>query len=467
MLKVNRNQQMILQGNIRKALIALALPVVLGNAIQTLYQVADMYWVSRLADGDSAVAAINFVWPMIFVTMAFGIGMNIAGTSIVSQFVGMKNENAAKKVAGQLVSFSFLFSLALGLVGVMWGRDILALMGADGAMLDYGWQFISIIFAGMPTMFVFFAFQSIKQGQGDTLTPMLLGGGSVLLNIILDPIFMFTLDMGMAGAAWATVVSRALATVAGMYLLFFTNNGIRPQFGDLRFNPKVLKTIIRVGLPAGVGHSVEGFGFMLLNVFVLSFGSVTIAAFGIGNKMNSLVLMPAMGLGAALAAVVGQNLGADQVDRAVQAVKESIKLSVALLAVGGLALFPLAPMLVGIFTDSQVVLDQGVYYLRLIGLSLPLMGVFQSFVGAFQGAGHTVKAMLITTGRLWALRIPLVLLLKNFTPLAERSVWFAMVGSNLIICIVAFAVFAQGGWKQKVVSREEDYTEELEVSVAK
>ncbi len=466
MLKTNNNREMILQGNIRKALIALALPVIFGNAIQTLYQVVDMYWVSRLADGDNAVAAINFVWPLIFVTIAFGIGMNIAGTSIVSQFVGMKNEAAAKKVAGQLVSFSFVFSFILGMLGVIWGRDILSLLGADGTMLEYGWQFLSIIFAGMPAMFVFFAFQSIKQGQGDTLTPMLLGGSSVVLNIILDPIFMFTLDMGMAGAAWATVVSRALATVAGMYLLFFTNNGIRPLFSDLRFNPRVLKTIIRVGLPAGVGHSVEGFGFMLLNVFVLSFGSFTIAAFGIGNKINSLVLMPAMGIGAALAAVVGQNLGADQVDRAVLAVKESIKLSVIALAVGGLAIFPLAPTLVGIFSNNPVVLEQGIYYVRLIGLSIPLMGIFQSFVGAFQGSGHTVTAMLITTGRLWGLRIPLVLLLKSFTTLAERSVWFAMVGSNLLICLIAFAVFLHGGWKQKVVSEEEDYTGELEVAAA-
>lgn len=461
-MKQVKNRQKILCGNIRKVLISLALPIIFANAIQTVYQVVDMYWVSRLADGDSAVAAINFVWPMIFVTMAFGIGMNIAGTSIISQFVGLNKETQAKKVAGQLVSFSFMFSLALAVAGVIWGRPLLAAMGAEGTMLEYGWQFLSVIFAGMPTMFVFFAFQSIKQGQGDTMTPMMLAGGSVMLNIVLDPLFMFTFDMGMAGAAWATVVSRALATVAGMYLLFFTNNGLRLGLPDLRLNSRVLGKIVRIGLPSAFGHSVEGLGFMVLNIFVLSFGSETIAAFGIGNKINSLILMPAMGIGAALAAVVGQNLGADQTDRAVQAVKESIKLSVVVLAVGGLAMYPLAPRVIGIFTDHSVVLEQGIYFLRLIALSIPLMGVFQSFVGAFQGSGHTVTAMLITTGRLWALRIPLILLLKNLTPLAERSVWFAMVGSNLIICLVGFGVFMLGHWKRRIVDEEEDYTGELE-----
>ncbi len=460
MLKADRHRDIILTGNIRKALVKLALPVILGNAIFTLYQVTDMYWVSRLADGDNAVAAINFVWPLIFLTIAFGIGICIAGNSIVSQFVGMKNAAAARKVAGQLVSFSFMLSFILGMTGLLWGKDLLALLGAEGAMLEYGWQFTSVIFGGMPAMFVFFAFQSIMYGQGDTLTPMLLSGSAVVLNIILDPIFMFTFNMGMAGAAWATVVSRTLATLAGMYLLFFADTGIRPLFSDLRFNRGVLKIIVRVGLPAGVGYSVEGFGFMLLNVFVLGFGSLTVAAFGIGNKIDSLVLLPAMGIGAALAAVVGQNLGADQADRAVQAVKESIKMTVTALAVGGLALVVMAPSLLGIFSNNPVVLEQGIFYMRLIGLSLPLMGIFQSFLGAFQGSGHTVTSMLLTAGRLWVLRIPLILLLKNFISLAERSVWFAMVGSNVLICMIAFAAFLHGGWKRKVVRKDKDYAGE-------
>ncbi|WP_353892283.1 MATE family efflux transporter [Proteinivorax hydrogeniformans] len=465
-MKENKNREKILKGNIKKVLISLALPIILGNAIQTIYQVVDMYWVSRLADGDNAVAAVNFVWPMIFVSIAFGIGMNIAGTSIISQFVGLNKEKEAQKVAGQLVSFSLLFSLALGIFGAVFGKQILIWMGAEGAILQHGWDFVSIIFAGMPTMFVFFAFQSIKQGQGDTVTPMILAGGSVVLNIILDPIFMFTLNMGVAGAAWATVVSRALNSIAGIYLLFFTDNGIKLKVADLKFNKKVLQKIVKVGLPSALGHSVEGIGFMVLNIFVLGFGASTIAAFGIGNKINSLILMPAMGIGQALAAVVGQNLGADQIDRASQAVKESIKLSVTILAVGGIILFLLAPQIVGIFTSDEVVLEQGTFYLQLITLSIPLMGIFQSFVGVFQGSGHTMTAMMITTGRLWALRIPLILFLRNFPALGERAVWYAMVGSNFIICIIAFGLYLIGHWKEKIVDEEEDYVEDLEVKLA-
>ena len=159
-------REKILRGNIRKVLISLALPVVLANAIQTIYQVVDTYWVSRLADGDVSVAAINFVWPMIFVTMAFGIGINIAGTSMISQFIGLNKEREATRVAGQLVSFSFVFSIFLGLAGLLIGRPLMSLLGAEG-LDSHPWLGIPAgYFPGHAHHVRLFAFQSIKQGQG-------------------------------------------------------------------------------------------------------------------------------------------------------------------------------------------------------------------------------------------------------------------------------------------------------------
>ena len=447
----------ILGGNVRRVLLSLSLPVILANAIQTIYGVVDMFWVSKLADGDLALGAVNFVGPIINTAMAFGIGMNIAGTSLISQFIGLDREREAKGVAGQLVSFSGLFSLVLAIIGVLFGRQLLVLLGASGSILQHGWTYLRIILLGGPTMFVFFAFQSIKQGQGDTVTPMILAGISVLLNIILDPLFMFTFKMGVAGAAWATVVARALSTLAGLYLLFFTKNGLRLGWGDLPFQRKLLAKIVKVGLPAGLGQSITGIGFMIMNVFILSFGDYTVTAFGIGNQVNSLILMPAMGFGSALAAVVGQNLGAGKPERAVQAVKESIFLSAGIMSVGGIAMYFVAPAIVSIFTDHPTVFEQGVYYLRLVTLSIPLMGIFQSLVGCFQGAGHTVMAMFLTTGRLWALRIPLILILKNFTALAEKSIWYALVGSNFLSCVAGWILFVLGKWKQPIVDKKEDY----------
>lgn len=456
-----KNREKILSGNIRKVLISLALPIVLANAIQTVYQIADTFWVSKLADGDTAVAAISFLWPIVFVTMAFGIGMNIAGTSMISQYVGLNRQGEATKVAGQIVSFSFLFSLVLTTVGLLFGRQLLTLLGAEGSLYAYCWEYLRIIFLGIPSMFVFFAFQSVKQGQGDTVTPTFLIGATVILNIFLDPLFMFTFKMGVAGAAWATILSQAISAVAGMYLLFFRQSGLVPQSKDLRLNKSVLKEIIKIGLPAGLSFSVEGIGFMILSAFVLSFGKFTVTAFGIGNNINSLILMPAMGIGSALATVVGQNLGAGQIERATKAVWESVRLSMSMLAIGGLVLFAVAPNVIGIFSKEPIVLAQGTYFLRLISLAIPLMGLFESFLGCFQGSGHTVMAMILTSGRLWAVRLPLVLVLKNFTGLAEKSVWYAMVFSNLVIGALGLVLFLGGRWKSRVVGKEEQYQAEM------
>lgn len=460
-MKSSSNREKILTGNIRKVLISLALPIILGNAIQTIYQVVDTYWVSRLPDGEIAVAAINFVWPMIFVTMAFGIGMNIAGTSLISQFIGLNKEKDATKVAGQLVSFSFFFSVLLSIVGQLVGKRLLAFLGADGLIYTYGWEYLRTIFMGAPTMFLFFAFQSIKQGQGDTVTPMIISGITVVLNMFLDPLFMFVFDMGIAGAARATVLAQALSAIAGLYLLFFKKRGISPRFRDLRFRGEILRDIVKIGLPAGLGQSFEGIGFMILSVFVLSFGDYTVAAFGIGNTINSLILMPAMGIGAALATVVGQNLGADQPERAARAVWESIRVSVLILGIGGIAMCIIAPYVIGIFSQKPIVIQQGTYFLRLISISMPLMGIFESFLGCFQGSGHTIMAVMMTSGRLWVLRIPLVILFKYNTSLAEKSVWYAMVLSNFLISIFGLVLFLGGRWKKRVV--DEEYRTEIEL----
>lgn len=452
-----KNRDKILNGNIRKVLISLSLPIVLANAIQTVYQVADTFWVSKLAYGDTAVAAISFVWPIVFVTMAFGIGMNIAGTSMISQYVGLDREREATEVAGQIVSFSFLFSLVLTAVGLLFGRQLLALLGAQGSLFAHCWEYLRIIFLGIPPMFVFFAFQSIKQGQGDTVTPTFIIGATVVLNIFLDPLFMFTFKMGVAGAAWATILSQTISAVAGMYLLFFRRSGLAPRFKDMVLNKRVFREIVKIGFPAGLSFSVEGIGFMILSAFVLSFGDYTVTAFGIGNSINSLILMPAMGIGSALATVVGQNLGAGQLERATKAVWESIRLSVSLLAIGGVVLFAVAPQVIGIFTKEPIVLAQGTYFLRLISLAIPLMGLFESLLGCFQGSGHTVMAMMLTTGRLWAVRIPLVLIFKYYTALGEKSVWFAMVFSNLVIGVFGLVLFLGGRWKKRVVGKEDQY----------
>ncbi len=442
-------REMILNGNINRTILYLAGPIMLNNFIQTIYNLTDTFWVSRL--GGMQMAAMTLVWPVIFFMMAIGMGINVAGTSLISQYIGAGDNQQATKVAGQILSFSAIFSLTLGLIGAFFSADIVKLMGGEGELLIAGTRYLKTIFLGMPTIFLFLAFTAIKQGQGDTITPMKYSGLSVGLNIILDPIFIHTFNLGIGGAALATVLSRGIFTTYAIYKLFNSSNGIRIGITNLKFNTSLQKKIIKIGFPSSVGQSTAALGFIVLNIFIISFGQNTLAAFGIGNRINSLILMPAMGIGNALATIVGQNLGAGQIERARKAVKASTLLATSLLLVGGLIFFPFISQVIKFFTKESEIALQAVHYLRLITLSLPLMGFYQIFVGTFQGSGHTVLAMILMMGRLWALRIPMIVLFSTYSSWGSNSVWYAMVLSNAFTVLAGFGIYLSGKWEQKVI----------------
>jgi len=442
-------RQMILEGNINKVLLTLAAPIMLSNLIQTIYNLTDTWFVGK-AD-EIYVGAITLVWPVIFFVMALGLGIAAGGSTLISQYVGSENYKKAVKVSGQMITFSVIFSIVFGIIGYFIAPSLVKLFGAQDKIYYAASSFLRIILAGMPTMFLMFAYTSIKQGFGDTFKPMIIGGLSVGLNIILDPIFIFVLDLGIEGAAIATVLARGIFSVYAIYTLFKKNSEHPLHLKDLYINKSVLKDIVKIGLPSSIGQSTAALGFSVLNFFIISYGDSTITAFGIGNRINSLVLMPAMGIGNALIPIIGQNLGADNIKRAKLAIRQSAILSTVFLAVGGSLIFIFSENIVRQFANSDSIVKLATNYLHWISAAIPLMGFFQIFIGVFQGSGHTKSAMLITMGRLWLLRIPMIIIFKNFTNWGSSGVWYAMVLSNAFICMVGFIIYKTGKWEEKVI----------------
>lgn len=437
-------RKLILEGPMSKVILTLAVPVMISNFIQTIYNLTDTYFVSQLQ--GSAVAAVQFSWPLIFIMMALGSGFGIAGTSIISQLIGANDYNHARRVAGQIVWFALLFSAIVGVLGFFISGPLLKVMGASGSLLKYASDYIEVMYLGMPTMFMMFAYNSVKHGEGNTVTPMIISGLSVFMNIVLDPIFIFTLGLGVRGAAIATVLSRGVFGAYAIMTLFTKKSGIQLKLSDLKPDFDLLKSIISIGLPSSIGQSTSALGFAVLNVFIVSFGEATLTAFAIGNRISSLILMPAMGIGGAIASVIGQNLGAEQPDRAKKAFWTANMWSTLFLVIGGSFLLIISEWTIGLFTKDVEIASQGLFYMRLIIISLPLMGLFQILIGTFQGSGYTQYAMVMMIGRLWAIRIPLILVLKTFTDLGPKSVWYAMVFSNFIICSVGMVMYLRYKW---------------------
>ena len=446
-MKLSNKQDLILNGNINKMILTLSLPVMANNLIQTIYNLTDTFFVSKL--GTTQIASIQFVWPVIFFMISIGMGVSVAGTSLISQYIGSGDKEHAKKITGQVITFSFFISIFLGIVGYFITIPLLKVMGAKGEFLSFASQFLKIIFLGSPTMFAMFSFNATRSGLGDTVKPMILSLLSVILNIILDPILMFYLGFGVKGAALATVISRGIFGIFALSTIFNPKSDFHISFKYLIIDKKLLKKIIKIGIPSSVGQSTSAVGFMVLNIFVVSFGEATLTAFAIGNRVNSLILMPAMGIGSALATIVGQNLGANNIKRAKQAILTSTIMTTIFLVLGGIILIYFSNDIIKIFSTDKDVIAQGTRYLILITLSIPLMGFFQILIGTFQGSGHTLSAMIMMMGRLWALRIPMIIIFKTYTNLGTNSVWYAMILSNFIICIVGFLIYKTGKWQAK------------------
>jgi len=453
---MKNKKEMMLKAPMIKVVLAMALPVMMSNLMQTLYNLADTYWVGQyeMINGfeGEMLSAIVLIFPAIGMLLALGTGISTACISLISQYIGSGNEDHAKKVAAQALTFSFIASIILGIFGAIFTPQIVKLLGAPSGVLENGIIYLRLMMLGLPTVFLFFTFNAIKQSQGDTFSPMLFSILSVTLNIILDPILMIVFDMGIAGAAYATIFSRGIFIFFAVGSLFKdSKRHMKLDVKDLKLDLDIIKHIFKIGFPASISSVMSSFGFGVLNNFVISFGVPTLTAFGIGNRITGLILMPAMGIGSALGAIVGTNLGADNVDRAKSAVRVSFLLSSAILITGGAIIFMNAENIILQFNNVEEVVSQAVVYLQLIIATIPLMAAFSILNGTFIGSGHTKLSLFISAGRLWLLRIPLIIIFKNFTNLGTNSVWYAMILSNLIICLIGYAIYKTGTWETKIV----------------
>ncbi|SHH39451.1 putative efflux protein, MATE family [Clostridium collagenovorans DSM 3089] len=442
----------ILNGDMYKVIITLAIPIMINNLIQTLYNLADGVWVSKI--GSVQFAATTFVWPVNFLFISIGAGLGIAGTSILSQLLGNEDIKSAKEYSSQIILITFICSIIFSILGFVLTPFIVKIMGATGELAKYSNIYLRITFLDIPFTFFIFNFNSIFNAQGNTVTPTILSGISAILNVILDPIFIFGLNLGIAGAAIATLLSKALLAVTAVYILKKNYGIIKPRFRGVKLNKEMAKKIFSVAIPSSVGQSGSALGFMVLNSFIASYGNATLAAFGMVNRITSLIMQPAMGVGAALTSIIGQNLGAQNFKRAEEGFKKSIVFTIIFSVIGALLLIWQDNLVINFFMqskDDMEVINQGIRYLWFTCASLPLMGIFSVLQGVFQGSGHTKYSMYMEIGRLWMVRLPMILIFKYLTTVGQNGIWFSMSFSNLIICIYGYYIYKKDSWKEVVI----------------
>ena len=446
-----KNIRLILQGSMGKAILALAVPVVINSFLQTMYNLTDTYWLGQL--GTNELAAINLVSPLQQIVVNFGSGLTVAGAVLIAQLIGASKKEEAASMASQIFVCAMIFSIICAGVIAIFTPTVVNWLGADEPTAKVANVYLRIVILDMPFLYMVNIFAAIRQAQGDTVSPMFLNLTGILLNVILDPLLMIVIHWGAAGAALATVIAKAVPAMISLVILKRDTTGVRIRLKGFRFEKSKMKSILTVGLPTAIGGSTMQLGFLLMSRNVYVYGTGAMAAYGIGNKVNGLITLPSNGIGSAVATIVGQNIGANQIDRAEKGYKIARRVSVIFLFVGGLILSRpfLSEAIVGLFSTDEEVIAMAADFLSIMALWCFTNGVYNSTSGLFQGSGHTEVTMAVDATRLWVFRFATLYVCENWLHMGVRSIWYSVVVSNALSSVILYVVYRTGLWKKKRV----------------
>ncbi|WP_135820763.1 MATE family efflux transporter [Halostella litorea] len=469
----------VVDGDLLKPLIVLSLPIVLTNLLQVGYNLADTFWVGRL--GQAAVSAISYSWAIVFLVIALAAGFTVAGTVLVAQNKGAGNVDRISAVAGQTTSFVILVSAALSVVGYLIAPFLLQLVGATPGTQEYALSlaYTRTMFLGLPFVFAFFIFQALLQGWGDTRTPLYLMAFGVFLNVVADPFFILGFQdnvlfawlgweslesslyaatgftgFGVRGAALATIITRGIGAAIGVALLLSGRVGITLSPSDFVPRAETVRKILRIGAPASVERSMIAVSTSVVTALVAVAGADAVAAYGIGTRVTSMVVLPALGLARGVETVVGQNLGANQPERAERGVYAAAVIIVVSLLALSAGVYVAAPTIIGTFItgdSAAAVVDIGTDYLRIVGASFVFLGVFYVVQGGFRGSGSTRLAMVFAFLGFIVLRASIAYALVGPLDMGATGVWYGVAAANALMAAAAGLYFLRGTWADDVV----------------
>ncbi|MDO4296294.1 MAG: MATE family efflux transporter [bacterium] len=454
-----KNQGLILQGNLLQAILALCIPIALNSLLQSMYNLTDTYWLGKI--GTNPMAAITLISPIQNIVINFGQGITAAGAILMAQLIGGKDKEGAKGMVGQLFLSAMIFAVVCSALCIASADGIVGWMGAEGEIFSLSKTYLSIVMIDVPFLFLINLYTAVNQAQGDTVRPMLLNVAGILLNMVLDPLFMLGFRWGIAGAALATVLAKVPSALLAFWLLARRNQEIFLDLTKLHFDKEKLLLIAKIGLPTAIGSSTMQFGFLLMSKNVYAYGPVAVAAYGIGNKVNSLVTMPCNAVGSATATIVGQNMGAKQQDRAEKAYKLARRLAVVTLFLGGMVLSrPLVSRsIVSIFSEDPEVIFLAAQFLGIMAICCWTNGIYNSTMGLFQGTGHTMITMTVDATRLWVFRFLTLFVCESVFHMGVQSIWYSVVVSNASSALILLICYKLNIWKKEVIRVEKKEVE--------
>ena len=404
-----------------KALWSIALPVMAGMAIQTMYSVVDMLFIGQL--GGESITAVAFNMPLYFFVMGITFGVGTGVTSSISRAIGAKDKSKADNAAEHGLLLALFLGLSLTIFGLLIGKKVLSGLGTPDEMLDESWSYLKVTCYGMTFIVFAIVFRSILAGEGDMKFPVMVAVIGTILNLILDPIFIFNLEryggfglgMGVEGAALASVVSQTIVFTIFVYMLFWREHAyISFDLRNFNFSTGLMKEILWVGIPSSISMIIMSFGQGVFNYILIDgYGPDAVAAYTISGRLDMLLFLPIMGIATGLVTTVGMFTGAKRIDKVKENIIYGISRAFVIVAIASAVVYSAAPYIMGLFTDDKIIEDIGVGALRTLCFAYPFVGIAMPCGRIMQGLGRGLPVLVITALRVLLISAPLAYYFAN------------------------------------------------------
>ena len=432
-------------------LVGLGAPIAVGIMIQTAYHVINAFWVGRL--GADALAVISLAFPVNLLVISLASGLALGGTILIARRHGEGNREQVDLLAAQTLSGMSILALIITAIGVAISPIIPTLLSASGSIHQPAVTFLQITFAGTLFTFLSMAFQYNLRALGHAQAPLLIIFPSVLINALLDPLLIFGWGpipaFGVQGAALATLLTQLLTTLAGIWLMYLPRFGLSVQTQQLIPNTNILKTLLKLGIPASIEQSVGALSVSVMTVLASGFGTMALASYGIAFRLMTFTMIPAIGISMATSILLSNSLGHAEKDAANTIAKEASVINFLMMSAIATILFFIAPNIAAFFSPTDPSLAAYCStVLQFFALSYPFSSIQTAMAGAFRGAGDTFMAMMLSVIGVWVLQIPLAIILAIHTSLEDMGLWWSILISAGLNAIIAIGYFQTQRWKK-------------------
>ncbi|MDN3667998.1 MATE family efflux transporter [Echinicola jeungdonensis] len=436
-------------GSIQKAILYLSIPMILEMLMESLFAVVDIFFVGKL--GVDAVATVGLTESVLTIVYSVAIGLSMAATAVVARRMGEKKREAASEAAFQAICIGAGLALIVGFLGFWYAKDLLSLLGGEPGLVESGFPYTRVIFAGNISVMLLFLINGVFRGAGNAVIAMRALWLSNGINIILDPLLIFGIgffpEMGLVGAAWATTISRSIGVFYQFFVLMKGRAMIRFHWEVIRIKWFTIKTIFRLSL-GGMGQFlIESASWIVLMRIVAESGSAALAGFTIAIRLIIFALLPAMGFSNASATLVGQNLGAKRPFRAEKAAWKAAHYTAIFLGICSLVFLLGGKEMISWFSQEEDVVSVGSNGLRIICLGYVFFAYGMVMSQSLNGAGDTQTPTIINVCVLWLLQLPLAYGLSHFMDLGANGVFIAIAISHSVHALVSSLIFKRGKWQ--------------------